>query len=403
MAQDEMNLTEAVASATRVDPGRPGKMTLEGAYMSERMDELEPSDVEQVDENQVETEPEVVFSMDEYFHGETEHNNNLQMLSAWDFPVWDFSKAKLVRFAASMYHSFGLLEHFQIPMQRFENFYNAIFDTSHDVPYHNFYHFFSVLHTSWLFAWTSGCYKHLKPTELLGMLTGAIGHDADHPGLTNAFLSNTKHPLAMLYNDISVLENHHCATTFKILMKEENNILCNLTDQQWKDTRRVMVAAILNTDMARHFGLLSKFNNMFANRPSKEHFSTEDKRQQVVSMIVHCADISTPIKPWAVSKRFADDVAKEFTLQVQKEESLGMAPTPHMLGLEELSAQAKMEIGFINVFTWAAIETLSLVLSNLQICLDTMDRNKRLWQDMLDSVECCKPKKRVGRTGSGKA
>lgn len=399
-----MNLTEAVASATPAKPGRPQKLSLEGAYMSERQDELDESLLER-DEGEDSSSGEIdgeFITMVDYFHNDEEHENNIKMLSAWDFPVWDFSKARLIRFAVSMYHSFGLMDHFQIPVQRFENFFEAVFSTSHDVPYHNYFHFFSVLQTSWLFAWTSGCYKHLKPTELLGMLTGAIGHDADHPGVTNAFLSNTKHPLAMLYNDISVLENHHCATTFQLLMKEENNIFCNLSEQHWKDTRRVMVAAILNTDMARHFGLLSKFNSMFGNRPALEHFDTEEKRQQIVSMIVHCADISTPIKPWAVSKRFADDVAKEFTLQVKKEESLNMNPTPHMLGLEDIYAQAKMEIGFINVFTWAAIEALALVLPNLQICFDTMDRNRTLWQDMLDAMGGEKPKKKLGRTGSGR-
>ena len=47
------------------------------------------------------------------------------------------------------------------------------------------------------------------------MLIAMVVHDLDHPGRTNHFLSNSQHELALLYNDKSILENHHVATAFK--------------------------------------------------------------------------------------------------------------------------------------------------------------------------------------------
>jgi len=47
-------------------------------------------------------------------------------------------------------------------------------------------------------------------------MIAAAGHDVDHPGHNNMFEMKNKSVLATIYNDKSVLENHHVATLFKI-------------------------------------------------------------------------------------------------------------------------------------------------------------------------------------------
>lgn len=49
-------------------------------------------------------------------------------------------------------------------------------------------------------------------------LISAAAHDVDHPGRSSAFLSNSDNGLAVLYNDVSVLESHHAALTFKLTL-----------------------------------------------------------------------------------------------------------------------------------------------------------------------------------------
>jgi len=57
----------------------------------------------------------------------------------------------------------------------------------------------------------------MSSLEVLAILIAAAIHDVEHTGTTNSFhiLSNSE--LALLYNDKSVLENHHLHTAFKLI------------------------------------------------------------------------------------------------------------------------------------------------------------------------------------------
>jgi len=72
----------------------------------------------------------------------------------------------------------------------------------------------------------------LKDTELFAVILGAIIHDFQHPGRNNAFEVATQSPLAINYNDISVLENHHLASAFRLLKDPETDILSGMTAQE---------------------------------------------------------------------------------------------------------------------------------------------------------------------------
>jgi hypothetical protein len=53
--------------------------------------------------------------------------------------------------------------------------------------------------------------------DILSYIVAAACHDIGHPGMGNIFLIETKDAIALRYNDISVLENFHIASTFEIL------------------------------------------------------------------------------------------------------------------------------------------------------------------------------------------
>lgn len=93
--------------------------------------------------------------------------------------------------------------------------------------------------------WLTDLRSKLSKLDLFTMLASALCHDLDHPGYNNVYQVaavtgphnravlllltlafspnftqiNAKTDLALRYNDISPLENHHCAVAFGILSK----------------------------------------------------------------------------------------------------------------------------------------------------------------------------------------
>ena len=117
------------------------------------------------------------------------------------------------------------------------------------------------------------------------------------------------------YNDMSPLENHHCAVSFKILSSPECNIFMNLSPEEFKDVRGVSTAAIilslkplhpqdmiiliLATDMARHAEILENFKEKLNNFD----YSSEDHLNTLKMILIKACDISNECRPLYVSMR----------------------------------------------------------------------------------------------------
>ena len=80
----------------------------------------------------------------------------------------------------------------------------------------------------------------------------------------SAFLCNSNSELAKLYNDITVLENHHAALGFKLTTSDDRvNILKNLDRESYKLVRQGIIDLVLATDMSKHFVHLNKFATIY--------------------------------------------------------------------------------------------------------------------------------------------
>lgn len=95
--------------------------------------------------------------------------------------------------------------------------------------------------------------------EIFVLIISCICHDLDHPGYNNIYQINARTELALRYNDISPLENHHCSVAFRVLEAPECNILASLDPSTYRTAREGIIRCILATDMARHNEILSQF------------------------------------------------------------------------------------------------------------------------------------------------
>jgi len=73
---------------------------------------------------------------------------------------------------------------------------------------------------------------------------------------------NARTELALRYNDISPLENHHCSVAFRVLEDNDCNIFRTLSPEMFRQVREGVIRCILATDMARHNEILAQFKEI---------------------------------------------------------------------------------------------------------------------------------------------
>jgi len=243
-----------------------------------------------------------------------------------------------------------------------------------DVPYHNLHHATNVLHTTYMLLNKCELYDKLNPDILFATLIAALVHDIGHPGNNNIFEINTFSELALKYNDLSVLEQHHCALAFELVKK--NNLNSNMNRDDFCLFRKTIVTCILGTDMAHHKAstelLIKKTNTGF-------DFKILDEQILVCKMLLHAADIGNPIQTPEVCEEWSTLVSQEFHNQAMKETEHGIKPT-HSLVSCELSFYSG-EINYIKYVCLPYWEALTEIFTQLGDELEKIYQNLSIFTE----------------------
>ena len=263
----------------------------------------------------------------------------------------------------------------------------------HDNPFHNFFHVTTVLHFLMRLITVTGADTVIPPIMLFATAISAVVHDIDHPGHNNAFEINSGSELSLLYGEKSVLENHHISTTFRVLRRRNSNIFANLEPDKHKMVRKLIVSNLIATDMERHFILVDKVKRInllpleqgVPPGKSRWNFSAEADSAFFCRLMLHAADLSNPVRPFAISEFWSRCIAEEFTNQVKKERNLGLPFAPFMEVKSELDL-CKSEIGFSTFVVLPMWKAIAAVFPVLDVLETQLQSNINTWTDRKDKL-----------------
>ncbi|XP_067354810.1 3',5'-cyclic-AMP phosphodiesterase 4C-like isoform X2 [Channa argus] len=315
---------------------------------------------------------------------EDELAKELEDLDKWSFNIFrvaDFSNNRpLSCIMYTIFQERELLKTFRIPVDTFVTYVMTLEDHYHgNVAYHNSLHAADVTQSTHVLLSTPALDAAFTDLEILAALFAAAIHDVDHPGVSNQFLINTNSELALMYNDESVLENHHLAVGFKLLHQENCDIFQNLTKRQRQSLRKLVIDMVLATDMSKHMTLLADLKTMVETKKVTssgvlllDHYT---ERIQVLKNMVHCADLSNPTKTLPLYRQWTERIMEEFFRQGDKERERGMEISA-MCDKHTASVE-KSQVGFIDYIVHPLWETWAdLVHPDAQELLDTLEENR---------------------------
>uniref|UniRef100_A0A3B4ZXC6 Phosphodiesterase n=1 Tax=Stegastes partitus TaxID=144197 RepID=A0A3B4ZXC6_9TELE len=280
-----------------------------------------------------------------------------------------------------------LMRTFKIPTDTFVTFMLTLEGHYHsDVAYHNSLHAADVAQSTHILLSTPALDAVFTDLEILAAIFAAAIHDVDHPGVSNQFLINTNSELALMYNDESVLENHHLAVGFKLLQEDNCDIFQNLTKKQRQTLRRMVIDMVLATDMSKHMSLLADLKTMVETKKVTSSgvllLDNYTDRMQVLRNMVHCADLSNPTKPLDLYRQWTDRIMDEFFHQGDRERERGMEISP-MCDKHTASVE-RTQVGFIDYIVHPLWETWAdLVHPDAQDILDMLEDNRNWYQSMI--------------------
>ncbi|NXE99064.1 PDE4C phosphodiesterase, partial [Menura novaehollandiae] len=304
-----------------------------------------------------------------------------------------------------------LMKTFRIPVNTFITYMLTLEDHYHaDVAYHNNLHAADVAQSTHVLLSTPALEAVFTDLEIMAAIFASAIHDVDHPGVSNQFLINTNSELALMYNDASVLENHHLAVGFKLLQEENCDIFQNLSRKQRQTLRKMVIDMVLATDMSKHMNLLADLKTMVETKKVTSLgvllLDNYSDRIQVLQNMVHCADLSNPTKPLELYRQWTDRIMVEFFHQGDREREKGMEISPmcdkHTASVEKSQvgwrpgdgagdagpggglSSASPQVGFIDFIAHPLWETWAdLVHPDAQELLDTLEDNREWYQSMI--------------------
>jgi len=300
---------------------------------------------------------------------------NLKLIDEWNFDVFALNEASagapLRYLGVDLLNRYGVIHKFKIPNNTLECFLTQTEAgyCKHRNLYHNNIHAADVAQTLHYILYQTGLMNWLTDLEIFAAILAAIIHDFEHTGTTNSFHIMSGSDTAFLYNDRSVLENHHVSAAFRLMKDEECNILVNLSREEYREFRSLVIDMVLATDMTCHFQQIKSAKSLL----SLPELNVD--KSKILSLVLHCCDVAHPSKPWLLHRRWTDLLLEEFFRQGDNEKELGLPYSP--LCDRNNTLVAESQIGFIEFIVDPSLTVMGDLLEKILMPNRTQVRHER--------------------------
>lgn len=181
-------------------------------------------DEEEPDQNKVDEEEERVMAIIELPQKQWKNLDKIiDDFNKWDFEIFKYfellGETTILHFGFKLFLNYGLIEKFSISDTNFKNLLKSIKSSFYENnQFHNVVKAVEVTRNYHYFIKKGDLMRHLSDLNIMACFLSCLMGDLGHPGVNNQYLIATRHPKSIRYNDRSVLENHHCAMAFKLLL-----------------------------------------------------------------------------------------------------------------------------------------------------------------------------------------
>jgi hypothetical protein len=304
----------------------------------------------------------------------------------------------LTPYVLDSFHFFNLCSELSLNSASLERCVLNLQSRYKQVPFHNFKHAFMTFHTVRALLYSLRLYSVFRVEDLAALLLAALGHDAEHPGVNNAFLVNSRGRLALLYNDISVLENHHAAVTYSVLQQkgDQHGLFEHMAANDMSRIRKVIINSILYTEMTKHNEIVEWLKEYQIDLPHPD-VSAQDVEQmepdialKVEAAMLHGADLVHPTLPWSAHFRLSKYLAAEFYEQSREEARLGLPSLPFMAkDPADIPSLARVQDGFLQFVIVPLWTSWSHATGgdHLKFNLENIESNRKRWQLLSEGKE----------------
>lgn len=242
-------------------------------------------------------------------------------------------------------------------------------------PYHNALHAADVVQALCVFV-NQEHFPLLSPIDFLSLWFAGLIHDYDHPGVNNKFLIVTEHPISLVYNDLSVLENFHAATSFHVLLT--HNFMDFLKREEYLSFKHHVVEMVLATDLGHHFDFVKKMDKELKENDGK--LSVES----TLAAAIKSADISHPLRELHIHEEWSNRISAEFYAQGDLERDLNL-PVICMMDRNDKNASiGKSQMGYIS-FVVKPLLTPWSQLIKMDVLMENCDENFANWKALQET------------------